>query len=91
MTKDEVLNSAMLFLEIYGQDKRLVTALQNSLESLFRNNGTRIPFESLSIEELKGKIDHYEKMQASKSLPDSAKEAMKKRIPEIEKRIKDLS
>ena len=91
MTKDEVLNSAKIFLEINGQDKRLVTSLKKSLEALFENNETKIPFESLAVAELNDRRNRFEKAQTNKFISDTAKEAMKKAIFKIENRIKDLS
>ena len=91
MTKEEVLNTAKLFLEINGQDKRLVTSLQKALAEMFANNETSIPFESLSIAELKERKKRLEKSQTNPYIADAAQVIVKKAILKVESRIKDLS
>lgn len=91
MTKDEVLNSTKLFLEINGQDTRLVTSLQKALEEMFKNNKTTIPFESLSVAELKERKKRLEKALTNSYIVDEAKEYVKKEMIKVESRIKDLS
>lgn len=91
MTKDEVLNSTKLFLEINGQDKRLVTSLQKALEAMFSDNKTSIPFESLSIAELKERKNRLERAQTNPYIAGDSQEYVKKSILKIDRRIKDLS
>lgn len=91
MEKEEILSSLEIFLSVNSGDKRLITSLKKSIENLFDSYSANVPFESLSINELREKRDRLLKNLNNIFITDAVKSLMKKKIVLIEKRIEDLS